>query len=469
MKLIIKQYLSLLKESDELDNLIPDLLLSMGIVPISKAQKGVRQNGVDVSGVGKDENGKKTLFLFTLKQGDIGRIDWDSGVQAVRPSLNEIKDVYLTSKVNPKHKKLPKKIILCTGGDLKQEVQSNWDGYVKSYYKEGIIDYDFWGGDRLSFLIEKHLFNEQIVPEEFRSRFRKVLALISDPDYDLYDYCSILDGILFNANYGDLKKQSNQKRATRAFRTINLCQNIVYFWAKSENNLKPAILCSERTLLNTWEFVRKNDLCEQKKVISIFYDVYRTLFKIYSDYFNKVQHHCYVHNGFCGHGRDYIQECLNVFEHLGFLSIAGNFFLFESFFEKNEKMTESIKIVGDAVKSFIKNHLATRAPCYDGHIIEISSAILILSALNEDEFIEDWIKEITNEVTFAYKNMGKYFPIQSDSFDDLVAMNISETKTKEEMFELSTLLPILAQWCIALGFENTYQFIQKSGHLLVTV
>ncbi len=49
MKLVIREYLSMLRESGELDALLPDLLLSMDIEPISKAQVGVRQYGVDVA------------------------------------------------------------------------------------------------------------------------------------------------------------------------------------------------------------------------------------------------------------------------------------------------------------------------------------------------------------------------------------------------------------------------------------
>jgi hypothetical protein len=58
--------------------------------------------------------------------------------------------------------------------------------------------------------------------------------------------------------------------------------------------------------------------------------------------------------------------------------------------------------------------------------------------------------------------MGKYFPISSDSIDDLIALNISGAIKKEDLFELSTLLPILAQWCLALNLTETYSFIQKS-------
>jgi hypothetical protein len=123
LKLIIKQYLSLLKESGELDSLLPDLLLSMGIEPISRPQIGPRQYGVDVTAVGNDENGKKTFFIFTIKQGDIGRSDWDGTPQSVRPSLVEIKEVYIPTHIEKKYQGLPKKIILCTGGEKKQEIE----------------------------------------------------------------------------------------------------------------------------------------------------------------------------------------------------------------------------------------------------------------------------------------------------------------------------------------------------------
>lgn len=107
MKLIVKEFLSQLKESGELDRLLPDLLSRMKIIPISRAQVGVRQNGVDVAAVGKDGEGVKTLFLFVLKVGDLGRRDWDSGVNSVRQTLNQVKDSYLRSFVRPEHKDLP--------------------------------------------------------------------------------------------------------------------------------------------------------------------------------------------------------------------------------------------------------------------------------------------------------------------------------------------------------------------------
>jgi len=411
MKLIIREYLSLLKESKELDQLLPDLLLAMDIEPISRTQSGVRQYGVDVAAVGIDENGKKTLFLFTIKQGDIGRSDWDAREQSVRQSLDEIKDVYLTTHILPEHKNLKKKIILCTGGELKQEVQLNWKGYVERNSIEGKVEYDFWGGDKLSLLIEKYIFNEHLVPEKFRSQFRKTLSLLSDPDYDLNDYYNILDELLLRTNYRNIDSQSTQKKIKKTLRTVHLGLNIITAWARNENNLKPAVYAAERTVINTWNFLRRNSLFEKQSILSIFYEIYLTLFRIYAEYVKKIQQYCYVEDGLHVTSQHYLLECLNVFEQLGIITISGIAFMYQAYLEKNENLMESASAIADMLKRLIENHLSTRSPCYDNHIIEINLALYLLYFFNEKDFVRMWIEEIINHISFAYLRMGKYFPI----------------------------------------------------------
>jgi hypothetical protein len=134
LNLIIQEYLSQLKESKELDKLLPDLLSAMKFVPITIPQLGVRQYGVDISAEYIDDKKNKILYLFIIKQGDIGRNDWDSSPQSVRQSLDEIKDVYLTKFLSVEHKNITKKIILCTSGVLKQETEENWKGYIDKNY-----------------------------------------------------------------------------------------------------------------------------------------------------------------------------------------------------------------------------------------------------------------------------------------------------------------------------------------------
>ena len=193
MKIIIQQYLSTLKESKELDAILPDLLLSMNFQPITKPQIGVRQHGVDLAAIGKDpdENIQK-LFLFVIKCGDIGRNEWDSNKQSVRQTLNEIQDSYIPHFIPTKYKDLPIEIVLTTGGNLLQETQDLWNGYISNNEKNN-IKYDFWGGDKLAILFHQFLFNESILIQEYRSLFRKILVMLSEPSYDLKDFYLLFD------------------------------------------------------------------------------------------------------------------------------------------------------------------------------------------------------------------------------------------------------------------------------------
>lgn len=456
MKLIIREYLALLKESKELDLLLPGLLLMMGIEPISHPQVGVRQFGVDVAAVGKDEEQTDTLFLFTIKQGDLGRSDWSADEQSIRQSLEDISDVYLQNHVRPEHAALKKKVVLCTGGNLKQELDQNWASYTNKHTIEGELEFEFWGGDKLAILIEQHMFNEQILPVELRSSFRKVLALLGDPDYDLSDYFDLLERLLLQNDFGDLTKQSGLKKAKKALRTTHLLLNIIFAWAKDENNLKPAVLAAERTLLITWEFLRKNDLFARKSLFEIYVTIHKTFTLIDISYFNKIQPHCHIEHGLHGYGSHAILENLNIFEQLGLVSTTGLAAFFVWLVRQDNDDLAAVAEIVETLKALITNHQATRAPSYDSHIIEISSAIYLLSCLSEKEFIEQWIGEMLHHIAFAYAALGKHFPIESDSFDDLVALNIAGNIDRERLMRMSTLLPILAQWCCTLKLDKPY-------------
>lgn len=118
MKLVVMHYLRSLRERDELDAILPDLLAESGFEVITRPRRGTRQAGVDVAAVGPDpeHDGARSLFLFTIKSGDLTREHWDTGQQAVRPSLNEIFDDYIPNRIPPHFANLPVVICVCMGG-----------------------------------------------------------------------------------------------------------------------------------------------------------------------------------------------------------------------------------------------------------------------------------------------------------------------------------------------------------------
>ena len=75
MKIVLTQYLQSLKERDELEKILPDILSERGFNILSRPGIGAHQAGVDVAAVGPDEHGVRKLFLFSLKAGDLGSVD----------------------------------------------------------------------------------------------------------------------------------------------------------------------------------------------------------------------------------------------------------------------------------------------------------------------------------------------------------------------------------------------------------
>lgn len=105
MKLIVKQYLASLRERNELDAIIPDLLSQLGLNVFSRPGRGTRQDGVDVAAVGSLDGGQEKIYLLSIKQGDLTRSSWDGdAVQSLRPSLNEILDSYIPNRLPKEHK-----------------------------------------------------------------------------------------------------------------------------------------------------------------------------------------------------------------------------------------------------------------------------------------------------------------------------------------------------------------------------
>jgi hypothetical protein len=124
MKLIIKQYLSSLKERNELDVLLPDLLAMMDLNVFSKPSIGTRQYGVDVAAFGRIDSKPEKVYLFSIKGGDLGRKDWNSGrEQDLQPSLNDIITTYIPTHLPSMYQNKPIEVCICFGGNLKESAR----------------------------------------------------------------------------------------------------------------------------------------------------------------------------------------------------------------------------------------------------------------------------------------------------------------------------------------------------------
>lgn len=501
MKVLIREYLSMLKERDELDSLIPDLLLSMDIEVIRRPQRGVPEHGVDVAGVGPDpdpEDGQRKLMLFTIKPGDIDRRSWyaSGDPQAVRPSLNDIRDAYLPHRVSEEHADLPKKIVLCCGGEMKRNVGDRWTGYVERNTGDGEPEYEFWGGGRLSVLIEEHMLDENLFPESARKQIRKTISLVDENEHPPQHFYDLAHETLFERDLPIGGDRSAVRRRQRALRLLNLSLNIVFHWSREAENLRPALLCAERAVLTAWDWIRAEELYECEGTLRAFFRIFGTYVSVATAFSAKIIPHSQVRDGLFNQGFDKVEYPLRTFETIGILGVAcySNLFLSEVLSETSIENEDSVGESGGSERSetseeeeplspterfaregeaiarvlanLIENNPSALTPCYDEHAIDISIGLLALVETDLEAPATEWVGELAGRIPFAYEVLGRHFPIMTDSYEDLVAMKVGEAPPKEDLMEMSTLLPVLAHWHAVLDMPGSYRaFAEQVGEV----
>jgi hypothetical protein len=103
----------------------------------------------------------------------------------------------------------------------------------------------------------------------------------------------------------------------------------------------------------------------------------------------------------------------------------------------------------------IKNHSISYSPLYDGHIIDISLAVILFYCTGHKDFACDWLEIMIDKCNFAYQ-FSSYFPICTDSFEDLIDIFLGKSKSKNDLTQLSSLFPIIAEWLYILHNERAY-------------
>lgn len=247
MKLVVTHYLRSLRERDELDAILPDLLSETGFEVLTRPQRGTRQAGVDVAAVGPDtdRDGRKTLFLFTVKSGDLTRAHWDGAQQAVRPSVNEILDDYIPNRIPPQYSDLPIAICVCMGGEMREDIRAQWSGFCKTVEKPNLRLCE-WNGERLADLILTGMLRAELVEGEHRGLFQKALAMLDQPDVAYRHFSRLLERLF--AATGD------ERVRTRQLRQAYLCLWILFVWARDGDNLETAYRGAELLLLRSWPY-----------------------------------------------------------------------------------------------------------------------------------------------------------------------------------------------------------------------
>ncbi|CAN7617308.1 hypothetical protein LJR260_004399 [Variovorax paradoxus] len=464
MRLILAQYLATLRERDEFDRLLPELLQAMDYVPLAKPQTGVRQFGVDFAAVGvSPDDGIKEVLLFVIKQGNIGRKEWSADEPAdLRPTLNEVLDAFIPTHLAPEYRPLRKVIIVATTGGFKQDMQLNWAGYEERY--KSIASFQQWPGERVAGLLEAHLLNENLFANEDRSDLRKALALSGDRDYAFGDFLRLLQRQLGLKDDGSLMLPPLENdKLLKAIRRVSLATQICAHWAQADGDSRQAIWVMERALLWVWHRVQLTPQTGRRAFHAAMADMWSSYLHVATHFLEVMKDHFSVKDGMSGYARENAEYSLVLFEHIGLLSSIG---LAQLMVKTNDANQTAIRqgnadVVAGHLDALIRNHAAAASPRLDRNVVEINLALVLLTLTNHHQAAQDWIKDMVLRLHFNFQRK-KMFPIGSDSLDDLADLEtLWEESRADALMSTSWMLATLAAWSALQHIDDAYQLLVK--------
>ncbi|WP_105212984.1 hypothetical protein [Pseudoalteromonas sp. T1lg22] len=470
MKLILKQYLASLRERQELDAVLPDLLSSMGMNVFISPTRGVKEYGVDIAAVGQVNDQEEKVYLFSVKSGNLTRETWNGNAdQALRPSLDEIQDSFILSRLPPEHRDKKIVICLCFGGDVNSGIRQEVSGYEQRNTRDN-ISFEEWNGDKLSEFIQQYLLKEELLPSSSQALLRKSLALLEEPHSSSNHFSLLIDEVLSNATDAD----SIASSITR----INVCLWVLFSWCRDGENLEAAYLSSERALLLAWDKVKDYYTGRNKpsKSFDSILDTYQQITDCYVDrclipYVGLKYALSYAVHSPCS-----IDVNIKLFDVLGRLAVKGHWILdsltksyakkppTDGESEEQERLRLRLRDVTSAINLLAINNPMLLSPYKDSQAIDFGLALTLLSNNSElDGFVQSWLSGMVDKCIFTFECDGMY-PIMHNSYEKLLEhRNKDKTNSnyKNKVTEASVLYPLLAVFCSLYKLDSVNQDLEK--------
>lgn len=463
MKLIIREYLSSLKERGELDAVLPDLLSQLGLNVYSRPGRGTRQDGVDVGAVGSLDGGPEKVYLFSIKPGDLTRRDWSSdSAQSLRPSLNQILDSYIPHRLPAEHRVKDIVIVVAIGGDVQEQLRPDITGYFSQNSKTN-ISFEEWNGDKLAAYIQSSFLREDLLPQQARSLLRKSLAMLDEPEISYRHFAALIRAL------SAVEALTDAQRVT-AIRQMSICLWISFAWARQAENMESTYLASEITLLHAWNIVRLYAGKENKTTRAIetaFFSIFTAYQQICSEFLGK-NLLPYVNNlhavSSAVRGSCSLDVNLKLFDLLGRLGADGIWAYWGALRcsdeEKDlkEASLREAQMYAEAVKALISNNPALLLPSKDDQTIDIFIAASLLAIDRSNRgFVASWLGEMMERARFSYEANSKY-PCVLHSYGDLLEHPKStDSDYRENTTSASILYPSIALWAALFDDEATYR------------
>lgn len=459
--IIIQEYLSSLKEDNELDFLFPLLLDNMGFKVIStpKNSKGQSQYGKDIVAIGIDENGKKWKWYFELKGYTSKDItEHTFGIEdGIRESLLEAKDIDFKSCSIPGFNELPTKYVLVHNGVLKENFRQRFESFIEKNFEKD--SFERWGIEKLTELFSEHLFDEYLfADEESYILMKHTLVLLDTPSEN---YSSLNKLIQIQFNKCDKTSRPEDRKAIQLFSSLWLICSLIDKYSDEYNNLTPSKYCINLVTLKCWAFILKKKWNNNKAIVSKFTNLLNLQIEIYFKYINKTYSIASATKGLYSFGKtDTESVCypLRCFQYL-------NDLLFFSFVCEYTCKSNKRKDLRKKQIQFIKKIVEANSG-FDMALLDTNSITILylISYIAGDECSDEDIVFIANYISRVIQNMiirfrrNKMLP-EIDGNEMALAHSLYN-KSEDYIDDSSLLILNLAEIVAWLNNEELYELIK---------
>lgn len=456
MKLVFREYLASLRERNELDVVLPDLLSELGYNVISRPSTGPRQFGVDVAAVSPMVDGEQKLYLFTIKQGDLTRAEWDAVPQGVRTSINDIIDVDIPKRIATQYESLKIVICLCFGGSVKEAVRDNLTGLI-SRLSNDRISFEEWNGDYMAGLLADGLLQHQHVSKTLQSRFQKSIAMLDEPDVSVQHFTALIEGLVKADNLDAVHRLAT-------LRQMYICLSVLFVWARAQENLEAPYRASELVILRAWELV-KGDIeaasIGHKHIGLTFGELLDLHHKIWAELMgDKILPLTAKRDALASsvNSHSAVDINLKLFETLGRIAVRGLWILWPHLDGNGPRDLNASEVPEEASKlarhiaELIQNNRALLSPVADEQVIEITCALMFLSMIREwRNYAQDYCDELLAYYHFNFTRHHQY-PTIHGSYQELIWHPQARTEEyRAQHTKGSALIPVMMLWATLGG------------------
>ena len=456
---IIKQYISSLKEDNELDFIFPILLERMGfrILSTPKQSKGMSQYGRDVVAV-KKKNGVPTLFLFELK-GFVAKDVTDRTLNekdGLIESLRASKYTVYEDASIPNLKDYPRQYVFVHNGTVDANAQPTLNGFIKSEFPEG--NFERWDLAKLTSLFSKYLFDETLLADDESYRlFKKCLVLL---DAEENDYSDISRLIELQLQKLDKAKRDNKRSLQNCFATLRLIVSMVYFYSQESDNLYPAKFCVDTVVLKVWAWILKGKREKKTSILRLFNGLVMQQMLIYEEYVNKILQFANFNKSLYSFQASLTEQVFYPLRCYDFLGDLIYFYLLTEAYGADLKKVGKIRM--NALKAIIRNNPACTVPLLDTHSIPILLVFRFMAFRIKDqddrECLVSFIIDTILNTMIRYKK-NNMWPEMSGNRMALVKSLIK--KSEEYACDSSLLILTLFEIIAYLNIPDLYSIFKK--------